>query len=81
MLRETVRWNQTMEIVAHNFGVSLVPRSASRFSHTRVLFKPIADKLLFIETALFHSTDGQDNRTQWVIRELLSQIRRASLDH
>jgi hypothetical protein len=78
--RETASFVHTMEIVAHNFGVALLPRSASRFSHTGVLFKPIADKLLFIETSLLHSLYHEGNRIRWFLRELLLQIRPATLD-
>ncbi|MGC2164302.1 MAG: LysR family transcriptional regulator [Silvibacterium sp.] len=75
-IREVLSLTHTMEIVAHNFGVALLPRAASRFSCMGVLFKPIADKLLWIETALFYCVDQQDTRLPLFLDELLSQTRR-----
>jgi LysR family transcriptional regulator, benzoate and cis,cis-muconate-responsive activator of ben and cat genes len=46
-----------IEIVAHGFGIALLPFSASRLSHAGVVFKPIADRYLQIETALFARRD------------------------
>jgi LysR family transcriptional regulator, benzoate and cis,cis-muconate-responsive activator of ben and cat genes len=73
-LREVVSLTHSMEFVAHNFGVALLPRSASRLSHMGVLFKPITDKLLWIETALFVRHKHADDRLRWFLPELLSQI-------
>ncbi|MHB1022632.1 MAG: LysR family substrate-binding domain-containing protein [Acidobacteriaceae bacterium] len=80
LMREVLSFTHTMEIVAHNFGVALLPRSASHMSHTGVLFKPITDKLLWMETALFRRHDQTGNRTLTFLRELLAQIKNASLD-
>jgi type IV secretion system protein VirB4 len=67
-------FTHTMEFVAHNFGIALLPRSASRLSHTGVLFKPITDKLLWIETALFVRHERTDERLRWFLPDLLSQV-------
>jgi len=74
VLREVISFTHTMEFVAHNFGVALLPRSASRLSHTGVLFKPITDKLLWIETALFVRYEHSDERLRWFLPDLLSQV-------
>jgi DNA-binding transcriptional LysR family regulator len=74
-LREVISFTHTMEFVAHNFGVALLPRSASRLSHTGVLFKPITDKLLWIETTLFMRRTNTDDRLRGVLPQLLSQVR------
>ena len=44
---------QAIEIVGHGFGLALVQKSAARLSRTGVVFKPLTDRLLQIETALF----------------------------
>jgi DNA-binding transcriptional LysR family regulator len=74
VLREVISFTHTMEFVAHNFGVALLPRSASRLTHMGVLFKPITDKLLWIETALFVRQENTDERLRWFLPELLSQV-------
>jgi len=80
ILREVISFSHAMEFVAHNFGVALLPRSASRLSHMGVLFKPISDRLLWIETALFLRQDQRDERLRWFVPELLLQIKNATLD-
>jgi hypothetical protein len=44
---------QALDLAAHGAGVALLPQSASRFQRPGVLFKPLTDDLLRIETALF----------------------------
>jgi DNA-binding transcriptional LysR family regulator len=80
VLREVISFTHTMEFVAHNFGVALLPRSASHLSHTGVLFKPITDKLLWIETALFVRHDHTDERLRWFLPDLLSQVTKGLLE-
>jgi LysR family transcriptional regulator, benzoate and cis,cis-muconate-responsive activator of ben and cat genes len=60
--------------------VALLPRSASRLSHIGILFKPISDRLLWIETSLFLRQDQRDERLRWFVPELLLQIKNATLD-
>lgn len=48
---------QGIDLAAHNLGVALVPQSAARFQRSGVLFKPLTDKLIQIETALFVRRD------------------------
>jgi len=80
VLREVMSFTHTMEIVAHNFGVALLPRSAARLSHMGVVFKPITDKLLWIETALFLRHDYQEDRVERFLRQLMLQLRSTQLD-
>lgn len=80
VLRDVLSLTHALEIVAHNFGVALLPRSASHVSHIGVLFKPIADKLLSIETAFFRRFDQQDDRLPVFIDQLLSHIKTSSLN-
>lgn len=73
--KEVIWFTHAMEIVAHNLGVALLPRSAARHSHMGVVFKPVTDKLLWIETALFSRKDRQDDRTQELLDALVAQLR------
>jgi hypothetical protein len=45
-----------------------------------VLLKPISDRLLWIEAALFLRQDERDDRLRWFVPELLLQIKNARLD-
>jgi DNA-binding transcriptional LysR family regulator len=75
VLNEVTSFTHTMEIVAHNFGIALLPRSASRLSYTGVLFKPVTDRLFSIETVLFRRLDQRERRVMWLVRELLRQAK------
>lgn len=48
---------QALDFAAHGAGVALIPQSASRFQRPGVLFKPLTDTLIRIETALFVRKD------------------------
>lgn len=78
--KEVLSFTHAMEIVALNFGVALLPRSVARHSHMGVVFKPITDKLLWIETALFSRHDHRDNRVQELLQNLSSKLRTISPD-
>ena len=78
--KEVLSLTHAMEIVTFNFGVVLLPRSASRISHMGVLFKPITDKLFWIETALFLRLDQREDRVRRFLHELLSQVGNTSLE-
>ncbi len=73
--KEVLSFTHAMEIVAFDFGVVLLPRSVARHSHMGVIFKPITDKLLWIETALFSRQGRQDSRVQEVLRTLLLHLK------
>jgi hypothetical protein len=44
-------------LTAHSAGVTFVPQLASRFQRSGVLFRPLTDQLIRIETALFACKD------------------------
>jgi DNA-binding transcriptional LysR family regulator len=48
---------QALDFAAAGAGVALVPHSAERFSRPGVMFKPLTDELLRIETAIFARRD------------------------
>lgn len=78
--KEVLSFTHAMEIVSYNFGVALLPQSVARHSHMGVLFMPITDRLLWIETALFSRRDQQDEKIQELLHALLSHLKSASPD-
>ena len=48
---------QALDFAAHGAGVAFLPQSASRFQRPGILFKPLTDELIRIETALFVRKD------------------------
>ncbi|GGA73472.1 LysR family transcriptional regulator [Edaphobacter acidisoli] len=79
VLREVISFTHAMEIVSHNYGVALLPSSASRSSHMGVIFKPVTDKLLWIETALFARHDQRYGPLQEFLYNLSQQLLTQSL--
>lgn len=66
-LQEASAITQGIDLAANKMGVALVPQSAARFRHPGVLFKPLTDRLLRIETAMFVRRD----RMQGDVREFV----------
>ncbi len=65
---------QALDFAAHGAGVALVPQSASRFQRPGVLFKPLTDNLIRIETALFVRKDQMSASVNDFIDATLSSI-------
>lgn len=57
ILREIGSTIQALDTVARGFGLALLPSGVSRLSRSGVVFKPIADRFLNIETAIFARRD------------------------
>ena len=74
VFEEVKSMTHTLGFVAHGFGVALLPRSASRISHTGVIFKSIADRYLRIETVLFMRRDERQGKLKELIDELLARL-------
>lgn len=74
VFKEVRALTHTLEFVAHGFGLALLPRSASRVSHTGVVFKPLADRFLGIETALFMRRDQRHGPLKDFVDDLFSQL-------
>ena len=64
----------TLEFVARNTGVALLPRSAAHISYAGVVFKPLADRYLGIETVLFMRRDQRYGKLKDIVDEFLSQL-------
>jgi len=65
---------QALDFAAHGVGVALIPQSASRFQRPGVLFKPLTDELIRIETALFVRKDQMRSSVKDFIAAALSGI-------
>jgi LysR family transcriptional regulator, benzoate and cis,cis-muconate-responsive activator of ben and cat genes len=65
---------QALDFTAHRCGVALVPQSASRFQRPGVLFKPLTDDLIRIETALFVRKDQMHSSMQDFMKVARSTI-------
>jgi DNA-binding transcriptional LysR family regulator len=75
VVHEAAADTQAMDLVAHGFGVALLPKSLSHFSRTGIVFKPMADLFFKIETALFVRQDQRYGDLQDHLQAMLSQIR------
>lgn len=71
---------QGIDLAAHNLGVALVPQSASRFQRPGVLFKPLTDKMIQIETALFVRRDKMHGDVLEFVNSALTELQSAKTD-
>jgi len=71
---------QALDFTAHGAGVALIPLSASRFQRPGVLFKPLTDSLLRIETALFVRKDPMRSSVKDFIAVAISAIQELRLN-
>jgi LysR family transcriptional regulator, benzoate and cis,cis-muconate-responsive activator of ben and cat genes len=71
---------QALDFAAHGAGIALVPQSASRFQRPGVLFKPLTDELIRIETALFVRKDQMRASVKDFISLALSGIAKLKLN-
>jgi DNA-binding transcriptional LysR family regulator len=74
VFREVKGAIHALEFAAHGFGLSLLPRSATRISHAGTVFKPLTDRYLGIETALFMRRDQRYGRLKEVIDDFSNQL-------
>jgi DNA-binding transcriptional LysR family regulator len=61
--------------VAQQSGVALVPQSAARFQCSGVLFKPLTDRALHIETALFVRRDQMRGAVREFVDTALMELK------
>ncbi|MCU1321810.1 MAG: transcriptional regulator [Acidobacteriaceae bacterium] len=80
-LKEAISFAHMMEVVSHNFGMALLPKSMSRSSHLGVVFRPVADKLLQLETVLFARKDQMHRGVHDLIQTVLSRIDPTKLNY
>ena len=73
-LQEAQAIIQGIDQAASNLGVSLVPQSAARFQCPGVLFKPLTDKVLKIETAIFVRRDQMQSDVRDFVNWMLAKL-------
>ena len=66
---------QGIDMAALKLGIALVPQSAERFQHAGVVFKPLTDKLIKIETALFVRRDQMKGAMQDFVNTVLEELK------
>lgn len=66
---------QGVDLAATNLGIALVPQSAARFQCLGVLFKPLTDKLIRIETAVFARRDQMHDEIGEFVNSVIAELR------
>jgi len=74
-LREAWAVNQGIDLAANKLGIALVPQSAARFQCPGVLFKPLTDKLIRIETAVFARKDQMHGEISKFVHAGIAELR------
>jgi DNA-binding transcriptional LysR family regulator len=75
LFREVKSATHALECASRNFGLALLPRSgASRLSYTGIVFKPLTDRYLGIETVLLMRRDQRYGKLKDVVDDLLRQL-------
>ncbi|MEI9979928.1 MAG: LysR family transcriptional regulator [Edaphobacter sp.] len=69
-----------IDLAAAKLGVALVPQSAARFQCPGVLFKPLTDKLLRIETALFVRRDQMHGEIYDFVNSMLTELQSLKIE-
>jgi len=73
-LQEALAIIQGIDLAANKLGVALVPQSADRFHRPGVLFKPLTDKLIKIETAVFVHRDQMRGEVKEFVDSLVAAL-------
>jgi DNA-binding transcriptional LysR family regulator len=74
VLREVKSETHALEFAAQSFGLALLPRSASRISHAGVVFRPLTDRYLGIETLLFMRRDQRYGELKDITDDLFAKL-------
>jgi DNA-binding transcriptional LysR family regulator len=74
IFREVRDATHALEFVAHHSGLALLSRAAARISYSGVVFKPLADRYLGIETVLFMRRDQRYGKLKDIVDVFLSQL-------
>jgi DNA-binding transcriptional LysR family regulator len=67
--------SQAINIVAHGFGLALLPASAARCTHLGAVFRPLADRFLEVESVLFARRERWRGGFKEQIAVLLDRLR------
>jgi DNA-binding transcriptional LysR family regulator len=72
--REVKSEAHALEFAAHGYGLALLPRSAAHISHAGIVFKPLTDRYLGIETVLFMRRDQRYGDLKDLVDDLFFQL-------
>jgi DNA-binding transcriptional LysR family regulator len=74
IFREVKSETHALAFAAQDFGLALLPRSASRISHAGIVFRPLTDRYLGIETLLFMRRDQRYGELKEIIDDLFAKV-------
>jgi DNA-binding transcriptional LysR family regulator len=75
VFKEVKGATHALEFAAHGYGVALLPGSASaHISYSGVVFRPLTDRYLGIETVLFMRQDQRYGKLKEIIDDLYFQL-------
>jgi DNA-binding transcriptional LysR family regulator len=74
LFREVKSEAHALEFAAHGYGLALLPRSAAHISHVGIVFKPLTDRYLGIETVLFMRRDQRYGDLKDLVDDLFSRL-------
>ena len=80
VLHEVASPMHAIEMVVRGVGIALLPRAASRLSCPGTVFKPVTDRFLEIETAIFARRDLMRGRLEEFVMFLSSRLRGLKLN-
>ena len=70
-----------IDVAARGMGIALLPRAVSRLTHPGVVFKPVTDRFLQIETAIFARRDLLHGGLQEFVLFLSSRLQGLKLNY
>lgn len=75
VFREVKDTANALQLAAHGFGLALLPGSAAaHISYSGIVFKPLTDRYLGIETVLFMRRDQRYGKLKEIVDGLLAQL-------
>jgi DNA-binding transcriptional LysR family regulator len=80
VFKEARGQSHAFEFAAQGFGLALLPRSAARVSRTGVVFKPLTDRYLAIETVLFMRRDQRSETIKDFIDDLVFRLQALKIE-
>jgi DNA-binding transcriptional LysR family regulator len=81
VLNEVASIMHALDIAARGLGMALLSRASSRLSHPGIVFKPVTDRFLQIETAIFARRDLLHSGLQEFVLSLTSRLQSLKLNY
>jgi len=74
LFKEVKSEAHALEFAAHGFGIALLPRSTSHISHAGIVFRPLTDRYMGIETVLFMRRDQRYGDLKDLVDDLFARL-------